>query len=115
MKLKVKISIADDQNEEFMGIGLVWLVRRIKKFKSINQASKDMGLSYVKALKILNRLEKYLDKKMLIRKRGGKERGGAELTPFAEQFLEGYDRFQQDIKNYSEKKFSDFQKHFMKK
>jgi len=69
-----------------------------------------MSLSYVKALKILNRLEKYLDRKILIRKRGGKDRGGAELTPFAKQFLDEYDRFQQDIKNYSTKKFLDFQK-----
>jgi len=30
MKLNVKITIADDQNEEFMGIGLIWLLRRIK-------------------------------------------------------------------------------------
>ena len=111
MKLKVKISITDDQNEEFMGIGLVWLLRRIKKFKSINQAARDMDLSYVKALKIINRLEKDLGQKILIRKRGGKDRGGAELTPFAEQFLERYDRFQKDIKKYSEKKFSDFKKH----
>jgi len=34
MKIKVKISLADGRDEEFMGIGLVWLLRRIKKFKS---------------------------------------------------------------------------------
>ena len=115
MKLKVKISIADDQDEEFMGIGLVWLLRRIKKFKSINQAAQDMDLSYVKALKIINRLEKNLDRKILIRKRGGKDRGGAELTPFAERFVEEYNRFQKNIKDYSEKKFTDLQKHLLTK
>lgn len=114
MKLKVKISITDDQNEDFMGIGLVWLLRGIKKFKSINQAAKAMNLSYVKALKIINRLEENLDKKILIRKRGGKDRGGAELTPFADQFLEEYDRFQKDIKTYSQKRYSDFQEPLMK-
>ena len=115
MKLKVKISITDDLDEEFMGIGLVWLLQRIKQFKSIQQAARDMGLSYVKALKIINRLEDNLGQKILIRKRGGQERGGAELTPFAEEFIEEYNRFQKDIKKYSQMRFSNFQKSSMKK
>ncbi len=115
MKLKVKISIANEENESFMGIGLVWLLRGIKKFKSIKQASQDMNMSYAKALKILKRLEGNLGRKILIRKRGGKDQGGAQLTPFAERFIVKYDLFQQDIKNYSEKKFLDFRQKFLLK
>jgi molybdate transport system regulatory protein len=115
MKLRLKISITDKEGEGYMGIGLVWLLLRIKKFKSINRAARDMNLSYAKALKILNRLEENLGRKILIRKRGGRERGGAELTPFAERFIEEYDRFQADIKKYSEKRFSEFKKKFLKK
>ena len=115
MKINIKISITDDQSKGFMGIGLIWLLRRIKKFKSISRAAKDMNLSYVKALSIINRLEDKLGRKMLIRTRGGSEKGGAELTSFAERFIEEYDRFQQDIKNYSEKQFLDFQKILLNK
>ena len=108
MKLHVKISIADERNKGFMGIGLVWLLRRIKKFKSINQAARDMNLSYAKALKILNRLEKNLGRPILVRKRGGVERGGAELTPFAEMFIEEFDRFQKRIKIFADQQFVKF-------
>ena len=91
-----------------MGIGLVWLLRRIKKFKSIRRAAADMGLSYVKALKILNRLEEKLGRKILIRKRGGSKRGGAELTSYGECFVREYDRFQKKIRTYAEKHFEKF-------
>jgi len=115
MKVRIKISIVNEAGKGFMGIGLIWLLRRIKEFKSINRAARDMDLSYAKALKILNRLEENLGRKILKRKRGGRERGGADLTPFGERFIEEYDRFQGDIKNYSEKRFSEFRKKFLKK
>jgi molybdate transport repressor ModE-like protein len=54
MELNVKIALRDDKKNTFMGIGLVWLLQRIKKFKSLNEAAKDMKMSYVKALKIVN-------------------------------------------------------------
>ena len=80
-----------------MGIGLVWLLRRIEKYRSINRAAADMKMSYAKALKILNRLEKNLEHPVLIRRKGGMVRGGAELTPYGKKFLEIYDRLQKDI------------------
>lgn len=88
-----------------MGIGLVWLLRRIGKFKSIHRAAADMELSYVKALKILNCLEENLGRKVVIRTRGGMARGGAELTPFAERYIEEYDRFLSELNAHAAKKF----------
>lgn len=109
MKIQLKISLINDKNERFMGIGLIWLLRRINKYQSISQAAKDLNMSYVKALKILNALEENLNHKILIRERGGKEHGGAKLTAFAEYFIEEYDRFQKNIKEYSQKQFIKFQ------
>ena len=108
MKIQLKISLINDDNKRLMGIGLVWLLRRIKKYKSISRASRDINMSYVKALKILNGLEENLDRKLLIRERGGKEHGGTELTSFAENFIEEYDCLQKNIKAYSENRFSEF-------
>ena len=113
MKIKLKISIVNEDNKGFMGIGLVWLLRRIKKYRSISRAARDLNMSYVKALKILNFLEENLGRKILVRERGGREHGGAQLTPFAEDFIEEYDRFQKDIKTYSEKEFSRFRQKFL--
>ncbi|MCG2726516.1 MAG: LysR family transcriptional regulator [Elusimicrobia bacterium] len=108
MELNVKIALIDDKKKTFMGIGLVWLLRRIKKFKSINEAAKDMGMSYVKALKILNVLEKNLGQKILIRKKGGSIRSQTEITLFAEKFIKDYDEYQKKVKTFADKEFLKF-------
>ena len=113
MKIKQKIIITDDNNQPFMGIGLIWLLQGIKKYKSINNASKDMNLSYTKAINMLNLLEKNLGKKVITRKHGGNERSGAELTEFGEEFIRRYDSFQKRIKEFGEKEFQEFIKDYI--
>ena len=98
-----------------MGIGLVWLLREIDRRGSIRRASEKMGLSYAKALKIINRLEKHLGRKLLIRKRGGCDRGGAEMTPFGRTFIDEYDRMQAAVKNAAEKEFTRFRQRIKEK
>jgi molybdate transport system regulatory protein len=106
MNIKVRISITDRLHEPFMGIGLVWLIRRIKRFGSIRRAAEDMGMSYVKALRILNRLERKLGKKILVRRIGGATRGGTALTPFAEQFVERYERYHKRVTDFARREFA---------
>ncbi|MEQ8220832.1 MAG: LysR family transcriptional regulator [Candidatus Eremiobacterota bacterium] len=105
MRVKVKISIINDKEESFMGIGLVWLLRKIKETGSISQAAKDMDMSYAKAHRIIKRLEKNIGAKILDTKTGGIDRGGALLTHFAEDFIDKYDKYQKKIKEYGEKEF----------
>ena len=110
MKIKLKISLVNDKKESFMGIGLIWLLENIKDCGSISQAAKDMDMSYAKAHRILKRLEQNLGKKILHTKSGGADRGGATLTPYAEEFLIIYNNYQKKIKTYAEKEFAEFQK-----
>ena len=105
MKIRLRASIVNARDEGFMGIGLVWLLRRIDQFHSIHRAAADMKLSYVKALKILNRLEDNLGRQVVIRSRGGRAGGGAELTPFAEHYIKEYERFLSELTAHAEKKF----------
>ena len=65
-----------------MGPGVLELLERIREYRSINRAAEQMGLSYVKALHMLNRLETDLGRRVLVRRRGGNDRGGSELTRF---------------------------------
>ena len=71
-----------------------------------------MNLSYVKALSILNRLEKNLGEQMLIRKRGGNDRGGTDLTPYAERFIEHYRRLEENVVKFAEDEFQLFLEKF---
>jgi len=110
MQIKIKVTLVNEEREEFMGIGLVWLLRRIDETRSIRQAAVQMELSYVKALRMVNRLEKNLGAPVLERQRGGNDRGGAELTAFGKRFLNRYDAMQKRIKAYAEKEYERFSK-----
>ncbi len=110
MRVKVKISIAKEAGVYFMGPGPFRLLERINEHKSINKAAKSMNLSYVKALGILNRLEENLGEQMLIRRRGGNERGGTELTLYAERFMKYYRHLEENINRFSEDEFQLFLK-----
>jgi len=110
MKISTKTYITDDPGIPFMGPGPVRLLEKIDEFKSINKAAKSMSLSYVKALNILNRLEKCLGQKVLVRKKGGNERGGAALTPYAEMYIQSFKDLALRINNFAETEFHGFQR-----
>ena len=73
-----------------------------------------MNLSYVKALNMLNRLEKSLNRQILIRTRGGNERGGTRLTLYAEKYIEHYIRFEEKVTSFAQSEFDQFQNELQK-
>lgn len=107
MDVKIKIYFTDN-DKQFMGIGVYWLLLRIKKYDSIRKAAKDMNLSYAKALGMLNTLEQSVNKKILNRKRGGDSREGTKLTPEGEKLIHLYKEYQEKIKNYADIEFEKF-------
>ena len=108
MDVRVKVSISKKPDIPIMGPGPLRLLEKIKEHSSINQAAKSMGLSYVKALNMLNRLEENIEHKILIRKRGGNDRGGTELTPFAEKYIAEYRSLEAKINNFAKREFKVF-------
>jgi molybdate transport system regulatory protein len=111
MTIDVRVVLRDQSGQPFMGIGLVWLLEGIQKHRSISRASKEMDLSYPKALRMLKNVERGLGHAVVDRHKGGVERGGAELTPLGRDFLRRYDRMQQRIKHFA---VEDFEKTFSK-
>ncbi len=110
MEVRTKSNIVDDNGDPFMGPGVLRLLQQIKTHKSINKAAKNMNLSYVKALAILNRLETYLGRKIVIRRRGGSDRGGTELTSLGKTYIAEYHRLEQQIRKRADKEYLGFQK-----
>ena len=107
-ELKMKLYLADPQGNQFMGIGVLWLLQHIDSFGSIRKAAAHMNLSYVKAHRMLTDLEQNLQLKMVERKKGGERREGASLTPAGRRFMEIYDRFQAAVKRQAEPLFAEF-------
>jgi molybdate transport system regulatory protein len=110
MQIRVKINIVNERGEPFMGPGVRDLLEQIRRYKSINCAAEQMSLSYVKALNLLNRLEADLGRRILIRKRGGNERGGSELAPFGEKYIVEYSRLEKRVQRRVEEEFRIFRR-----
>ncbi|MEI6632204.1 MAG: LysR family transcriptional regulator [Chlamydiota bacterium] len=106
MDLRIRLSLTDDSGRPFMGIGLIWLLQRIRDRGSIHAASREMGMSYVKALRILNRLEKKLGRPLLVRSMGGSARGGAVLTPFGVKFIAAFERLHERVDRCARREYA---------
>lgn len=105
MECEIRLRLLDDRGRPFMGIGLVWLLDRIGRLCSISAAARDMQLSYPKAMRMIRDLEQGLGRQMVIRHRGGAQRGGAELTEAAVDFVARYQRFQARVKRQVQSEF----------
>ena len=114
MKLHVKMALAGDADEEFCGAGVLQLLEGIGREGSIQGAAQAMGLSYVKALKILNRLEGALGETLLIRHKGGAARGSTELTPFARRFMKDFAALRGRVRKAADAAFSPFENRYGK-
>ena len=110
MELSTKLYILDDEGRKFMGAGVLWLLERVEETGSLLSASRSMGLSYTKARSMLEALEENLGKPVLDRKKGGADRHGATLTPFAKEYISLYREFQYDAKEAAARRFEEFSK-----
>lgn len=106
MDIYLKLCLLNNQGRPFMGKGVVQLLRGIKRLGSINQAAREMNLSYAKALKIIKTIESSLGDKILKTKIGGKEYGGAELTPLAVELLDIFVEYEEEVSAFSRKQFN---------
>ena len=108
MELKTKIYLVDEEDDKFMGIGVLWLLQEVAGTQSLNKAAANLGISYTKAFNMVKNLEKALGKEVLLRKKGGSTREGATLTDFGSDFLALYDEFQQSAKKSMEAPYREF-------
>jgi molybdate transport system regulatory protein len=115
MKLHVRIMLANERGEEFMGAGLLQLLNNIERRRSIAQAARAMSLSYVKALRILARLERNLGRDLVRRQKGGAAHGGTELTPAGRRFVRDFKQLHDGATRLAQRRFEPFRKKYGRK
>lgn len=113
-RLEIKLFLWDDEGKRFMGIGIVWLLKAVMEHSSLKQAAESMNLSYSKANKMIRRVESVTGKKFLFASKGGIERGGSTLTPFALKYIEAYEKMSKSIKENSQKYYEEFENEIKK-
>jgi molybdate transport system regulatory protein len=75
------------RGERFFGPGPAELLEGIDKTGSINQAAKQMGMSYKKAWEMITRLNTQSGKPLVIQHAGGEKGGGSEITGEARELI----------------------------
>ena len=95
--------------EDFFGPGLFHLLQHIDKTGSIHAASKEMGISYSKCWKLLNRAEEQAGFPFLRRQSGGLHGGNSVITEEGRKFMEHYEALLEELKEMTQVAF---RKHF---
>ncbi len=82
--------------EAALGPGRAELLARIGATASVAQAARDMGMSYMKAWKLMQSMNRCFREPLIEVRRGGKAGGTARLTPTGETALALYRQMEQE-------------------
>ncbi len=104
MRVRSKVWI-EAGGEVVAGDGKVDLLERIEGTGSIQKAAGEIGMSYRHAWGFLQKMEKRGGIKLVETQVGGREGGGAKLTPAGKDFLRRYSAFREGLDDYIEEKF----------
>ena len=99
--------------EKCFGPGLAELLRRVEEHHSLRAAAASMGMAYSKAWTILKQSEKSLGFALLLSSTGGKNGGGAVLTPEAKKLLAAYEDYCAKLNTQADALFSESFREFL--
>lgn len=105
IRSKIWIEVKGDP---VFGRGRRFLLEAIGTYGSISQAAKEINISYRKAWTYIKNMEDRLGISLVERKAGGKNGGGAVLTPAAIDFLNKYRSLEQGINEFVDQRFRTF-------
>jgi molybdate transport system regulatory protein len=104
MEIKSKLWI-EVKGLPVFGRGRRFLLEAIDKYGSINQAAKQINISYRKAWGYIKAMEERLGFKLIERQTGGRNGGGATLTEEAREFLKKYEALETGIREIVDERF----------
>lgn len=105
LHLKLTIRLYTDDNQRCFGPGIATLLERVREHRSLRAAASSMEMAYSKAWRIIRTAEEVFGCKLLDSTTGGRNGGGAALTPAAEQLLAAYRAYQADVERYAQGQF----------
>ena len=89
LKVKNRLWI-EGRHGAFLGQGRITLLQSIEEHGSISKAASAMNLSYLKAWKLVNSMNKASKKPLVIRVSGGKGGGGSTMTEYGRHSISLY-------------------------
>ena len=91
--LSVRIDLADDGR---IGPGKIQLLENIEACGSISAAGRAMDMSYKRAWDLVDEINRICRQAAVARQTGGKNGGGAVLTPFGTSLIARYRKIERD-------------------
>ena len=91
--LSVRIDL---DTESRIGPGKIQLLENIREFGSISAAGRAMDMSYKRAWDLVDEINRICGRNAVERQTGGKNGGGAALTPFGASLVARYRKIERD-------------------
>jgi molybdate transport system regulatory protein len=104
MEIKAKFWI-ENRGEVVLGGGKTALLLAVDQFGSIQRAADEFGMSYRHAWGVIKKIEQRAGFKIVDTKLGGKDGGGAQLTPKGKAFVKRVGSLLKDLQTIVEKRF----------
>ena len=98
---RVKLTL--HTGERFFGPGICELLERIRDTGSIQAAAAEMGMSYTKAWRILNRAEREMGASLITRVSGGRNGGSSKLTDAGEKAVADYRQMEARLAEFADR------------
>ncbi len=103
--VQVRLAVAD---HIFFGKGKACLMETVERTGSLQEACKEMGLSYSKGSRMIKNTEKQLGIRLVERWTGGSGGGGSRLTAEGRDLLERYQELCRRVQADTEKVFPEY-------
>ena len=98
----------EGEEKRFLGPGRVELLERIADTGSINQAAKQMGMSYKKAWDMVNSINQHTIKPIVATQTGGEKGGGTIVTEEGKQLIAAFKKLHDEFQRSFDEKLRDF-------
>ena len=104
--LSVRIDL---DREGRIGPGKILLLENIREFGSISAAGRAMDMSYKRAWDLVDEINRICRQPAVERQTGGKNGGGAALTPFGQSLVARYRKIERDAASAVKKELAALQ------
>ena len=94
-------------DEKCFGPGIAVLLQKVQELHSLRAAAMSIGMAYSKAWTILKNAQQHLGFQLLHSTTGGKNGGGATLTPEAAALLAAYEEYCSELNTYAKTLFTE--------
>ena len=91
--------------ETTLGPGKIDLLEQIERTGSLSKAARAMDMSYRRGWVLLNALNTSYDQPAAVTAKGGRNGGGATLTPFGRELIRVYRRFDTQLQKQAKLAF----------